>query len=256
MKHYYSIIRRIRKILRLISGKKEVEIHGVFVPLHLVNYGPSVKGLDRGNYEGSEASLIKRHLPAGSTVVELGASLGIISSVIGKTSPACLFCLEPLPTLAATARLMLARNCPEVRYQVLEYAIAPFDGHIDFSFYAKDNLSGKAGSWAGSQPVKVAARRLSTILQEEKIPGPYYLVSDIEGMEAGMLLEDAAAFESCAGMILEAHETDFKGRNYMPDDIFKICASLGFKLIERRVNVAFLTRVPVAAQAPEIKVSA
>jgi hypothetical protein len=106
-----------------------------------------------------------------------------------------------------------------------------------------DNMTGKAAGLSdGKRTFQVPARRLSTILAEEKIDGPFHLVCDIEGMEAALFLDDAGALANCNGVILEAHPTEYKGRAFSPDDIFRLCESLGFELIERRRNAAYFKR--------------
>jgi FkbM family methyltransferase len=238
-----SIKRRVNKTLRAVLRKKEVAIHGIIVPLELIHYEQALKELDRGTYEDAEAALIARYFKPGSTVVELGASLGIISAVIGKTAPARLVCVEALPDLAAAVERMLARNCPGVSHKVIECAIGPEDGQMSFTADETDNMTGKAAdSTDGKRTFQVPARRLSTILADEKITGPFHLVCDIEGMEAALFLDDAGALANCAGVILEAHPTEYKGRKFSPDEIFNLCESLGFELVERRRNAAYFKR--------------
>ncbi len=230
-------------LLRVGLRKKEVGIHGIVVPLALVPYEQAVKELDRGTYEDAEADLIARHFQPGWTVIELGASLGIISAVVGRTNPARLVCVEAMPELAAVVRGMLARNCPQVPHEVIACAIAPTDGVISFASGGDDTFTGRvANSATVAGVVQVPARRLSTILAEAKLDGPFHLVCDIEGMEAPLFLDDAGALERCEGMILEGHSTEYRGRQFSPDDIFQLAESLGFRMVERRRNAAYLTK--------------
>lgn len=243
---YLSVKRRVNKMSRILLRRKEASIHGITVPLEAVRTVHALKEIDRGTYEGSEAALVARYLTPGSTVVELGASLGIISSVIGKTAPARLVCVEAMPELAVSARRLLALNCPGVNSQVIQCAIAASDGVIAFDYTGHDSLAGRVSGLGPKKPhtMQVPAKCLSTILAEAAITGPFFLVSDIEGMEAALFLDDARAFACCSGMILESHYADYRGRQYTPDDVFALGESLGFKLVERIRNVAYLARVP------------
>jgi len=238
-----SIKRRVNMLLRVGLRKKEVSIHGIAVPLALVPYEQAVKELDRGTYEDAEAALIARHFKPGATVIELGASLGIISAVIGRTNPARLLCVEAMPELAAAVRGMLARNCPQVPHEVIACAIASADGMISFASGGDDTFTGRVAESATAPGiVQVPARRLSTILAEAKVTGPFHLVCDIEGMEVPLFLDDAGALARCEGMILEAHPTECHGRRFSPDDVFQLAESIGFQMVERRRNAAYLTK--------------
>ena len=124
---------------------------------------------------------------------------------------------------------MLARNCPGVPHKVIECAIAPADGTIPFDYLEGDNFTGRAKcSAANKRTIELPAKRLSTLLHSEGIGGPFYLVSDIEGMEVALLLDDAGALVCCAGLVIEAHYTEYQGRKFSPDDTFHLCESLGF----------------------------
>jgi len=243
---YLSIKRRINRVLRIILRKKEVKVHGVTVPLDLVTDRLALKLIDRRTYEGEEAALVNHYVARGSTVIELGASLGIISSVIGQLAPVRLLCVEALPELVAVAQRMLARNCPAVRYKVIQCAIAPTDGTIPFECAQGGSLTGKVvNSLANKRAIELPARRLSTLLAQEGVDDPFYLVCDIEGMEVALFLDDAVAFARCAGLVLESHSTEYQGRKFSPDEIFRLCESLGFELVERRKNVGYLKRIVI-----------
>jgi len=231
-------------LLRVGLRKKETGIHGIVVPLALIPDGQALKELDRGTYEEAEAALIARHFKPGLTVIELGASLGIISAVIGKTKPARLVCIEAIPEFAGVVRAMLARNCPQVAHEVVVCAIATTDGEISFAPAGDDTFTGRVvDSPTARGTIQVPARRLSSLLTQLKVNGPFHLVCDIEGMEVPMFLEDAGALAGCASLILEGHPTEYQGRKFSPDDVFELCQSLGFQLIERRRNAAYLARM-------------
>lgn len=238
-----SIKRRVNRCLRFCLRKKEARIHGIVVPLALIPDGQALKELDRGTYEDAEAALIARHFTPGATVIELGASLGIISAVIGRTNPARLLCVEAIPEFAEVVRAMLARNCPQVPHEVIACAIATSDGVISFAPAGDDTFTGRvATAPAANGTIQVPARRLSTLLAQLRVTAPFHLVCDIEGMEVPMFLEDAGALAGCAGLILEAHPTNHQGREFTPDAVFELCQSLGFEMIERRRNAAYLTK--------------
>ena len=61
-------------------------------------------------------------------------------------------------------------------------------------------------------------------------------------MEAPLFLDDAGSLARCEGMILEGHSTEYRGRRFSPDEVFQLAESLGFRLVERRRNAAYLTK--------------
>ena len=69
-------------------------LFGVEVPLALVPNRNILGQLDALSYEAKEARYIQAHLPAGAEVLELGASLGIVSSIILGRRPSRLVSYE------------------------------------------------------------------------------------------------------------------------------------------------------------------
>lgn len=140
--------------------------------------------LDALSYEAKEAQYIRAYLPAGVEVLELGASLGIGSSVIPGRRPARLVSYEAVGPLADVARQVVAHNHPAAPWGLIHCAVAA--------------ESAKA-------PVRVPAVSLAGAIARYRMPVTAWLVMDIEGMEWELARHQAAALRHFDGIIVECH---------------------------------------------------
>jgi hypothetical protein len=81
MRLWSSLRWRALALARACGYRANPRLFGVEVPLALVPNRNVLGQLDALAYEAKEARYIQAHLPIGVEVMELGASLGIVSSV-------------------------------------------------------------------------------------------------------------------------------------------------------------------------------
>ncbi len=189
-------------------------------------------------YESSEIRFIQRYLPANLDVIELGSSLGAVSAQIARRlAPGRrLICVEANPGLRGLASRNVHLNVPQAVVNALEAAIAYGTETVRFEIgrTSTDSRVGSAG-------VEVPAIRLGQVLEHTGI-GEYALVSDIEGAEAGIIVNDAAALGRCRFIVAELHATVNDGTVLSVDELLARLLSLGFILVARHGPVIVARR--------------
>jgi hypothetical protein len=86
------------------------------------------------------------------------------------------------------------------------------------------------GAHVDRRATSVPATTLGSVLREQSI-GPFVLISDIEGAEAGIIFDDRESLADCRQIIVELHRTTYKGTLYEPDDLAAAIEARGFQLI-------------------------
>ena len=193
-------------------------------------------------YESAELRLV-RHLKLTRDVVDLGASLGVVSSAAARRMPAGgqITCVEANSGVLALAESNVRANAPHV-------SVRPVHGAVEYGVDEGDPVSfdrGRlhVGSSKSDQPASngfsAPALRLRSIAPQ----GPYTLIMDIEGAEAAVFHEDSATLERCLQMLVELHETTYRGSVMGPRELLNIAADLGFREIASYGNSFILSRV-------------
>lgn len=193
--------------------------------------GAAKAALFFGLYEKSEIRFVERYLRPDLDTVELGASLGVVSSHIARRlDPGHrLVSVEANPTYLQRARENVARNAPGVRAELVHGAVdysAPGRSHVAFEV-AQGNLASHLATGAGGRVVEVPRVTLADLLSRNEI-GEYNLVCDVEGAEAGVLARDGAALGRCRRIIIELHQTRFDGREIGVEELRAAIERLGF----------------------------
>ena len=189
-----------------------------------------------GFYESAEIRFIQRYLPRDLDVVELGASLGVVSAHIGRR-------LEPgrrLVCVEANADLLpaLERN---VRANAKDVDLIALHGAIDYASRAEEVAFSKAEhnidsrlarEGEASTSVSVPRITVSELLERYRIED-FALVSDIEGAEAGLIECDKSALTRCRLIIAELHATRFQGCHLAVRDLVKQLEGQGFAVMDQ-----------------------
>lgn len=200
-----------------------------------------------GFYEDYELDFVRRYLPGDLDVVELGSSIGVLSSHIAQRllPERTLVCVEPNPHLIAVLDSNIRRNAPNSITRLLNIAV-DYSGGAEVPLSISSNTAWSKVDIArrelAGECVMVKAKTLSAILTEAAI-SRYALVCDIEGAEAGVIFADQAAFDGCQHIIIELHDTELQGRPVAVEESRKeIETVLGFTLIARRSNAFYFAR--------------
>jgi len=200
-----------------------------------------VSGLVFEAYEYSERYLIRKWLPRDYGVVELGASIGVISrEILHRINTAQqLTAVEADPLLAELARENIGRRFDRSRWRVLPTAIA-YGGKEALFVKGREHIAGKTGfgqETNGKEFFKVSARTFSSVLSEIGLQD-YSLVMDIEGAEYELIANDEEVLAQCQCVIAELH-----GDQMHKDAFCRVLTDIGMRMVEQKHSVVAFLRV-------------
>ncbi len=225
---------------RLVGAllRDDIRIRGCRIDTSGDVVAPAAKAaLFFGLYEKSEIRFVRRHLARDLDVVELGASLGVVSSHIAQhlAPQRRLVCVEANPRLLERARANVLRNAPGASVAFVHGAIDYSRGGGDTAAFSlsEGNLSSRLASpTTVGTVVSVPRVTLTGVLREHGLT-EYALVSDIEGAEAALLLADRDALQGCRALVIELHDAEVEGQRVGVEDSIRTIESLGFILRDR-----------------------
>ncbi|APZ95461.1 FkbM family methyltransferase [Fuerstiella marisgermanici] len=192
-----------------------------------------------GFYESAERRFVKRYLLPDVDVVELGSSIGAMSSQIAQRlqAGARMICVEANPRTQTTLTKNLDQNAAGLQVELIHAAIA-YDG-VDVEIgLSENNLSSfRERDASDVQRVMVPAVTLSNLLRQSGME-TYQLVADIEGAEAEILMKDGDALKNCSRVIIELHDTSVTGVSYCVAELVSMFEALGFTILDEYGPVA------------------
>lgn len=196
-----------------------------------------------GIYENAELRFVERYLRPDLDVVEIGASIGVVTSAIAlHQDPARrLVCVEANPQLIDLLRRNVASNAPGHPVEVVHRAISYGGRTVRFGL-GPTNASGQLDqAGTSTEAVEVPATTLAELLRERGITR-FALVADIEGAEAAIIDKDADALLRCEQILIELHATRFEGRDLGVEDLVRGIEAHGFTLRARHGPVCVFER--------------
>jgi FkbM family methyltransferase len=205
-------------------------------------------------YESAEIKMVRRGLAGAPAVVELGSSLGICAAHIAAGMPAGgrLVCVEADSRLIPVIEERLQRHAAHLETTVIHAAVtsprAAAQGHVAFARSSLTTASRVDRTRSDEDAVEAPALTLSHILREHAIE-EFALVSDIEGAEAEIILQDSASLERCQAAVFEFHDAE-TAEGWLPArELRNALVELGFGVTAARGNVALLARARPAQPA-------
>lgn len=139
-----------------------------------------------------------------SSVLDLGANIGLASIWLARQYDCEVIAVEPEPANADLARRNYALN--GVRGAVVEAAIGPRDETLPFAIDRASNLGSLRAAAEGRAVVDVVVRTPQSVMQEFGLDSIDLCKLDIEGGEQALLLEgDATWLRSVRGVLAELH---------------------------------------------------
>jgi FkbM family methyltransferase len=158
-----------------------------------------------GAYETLERYAVAKHLPRDRPVVELGASIGVVSCLTNKLLHRSIVhvCVEANPALLPVLEAHRARN--GCSFEIVHGAIAYGVDRIDFGI-AESTAAGSLSTTADTVgTVSVPATSLKEVLRNAGIER-CSLVCDIEGAEEALVRHDADVLrERVDTLVVEVH---------------------------------------------------
>ncbi len=210
----------------------DADFHGVQVNLRNPYLPDKVKAAVFWNlYESAEARLIRRWLPTDRPVVELGASLGIISRLILSRMTQPFICVEANPSLIPAIRYNL-KSFAKHPYSIIQKAIHYSGQPVSFIWKEGENLTGKIATQGGEL---VESTSLAAILKDNNLDS-ITLVMDIEGAEIEIIMEDQDALQKCDWIFAELHACEYQGQPFSVEQVSRSILERGFQLTARDGN--------------------
>jgi len=187
-------------------------------------------------YEIYERQIIQNNLPDHEPVIELGASIGVVSCTVNRrlAAPAQHVVVEANPELIPT--LKKNRDMNRCQFAIVEAAIGYGNDSIPFF----SNGMSLAGSIYGKgQTMEVPAKTLQAIAEDAGFRH-FTLISDIEGSEIGLLEHEMDFVREHVGLILmETHDETPYGEDGVKLVLEKLAAN-GFEMVDSiRNNYCF-----------------
>jgi FkbM family methyltransferase len=208
----------------VITGMPTCRIHGIRIKLDCSILPDNViSSLIGGTYELKEIRAMEHILRKGDCVLELGAGIGVISSVAARiTSNGQTICVEANPALLPYITSLHKDN--DIRAEVLNGVIARSDT-TKSEFYIRDDLwsSSFSPTPTYSRAIQIKNYNVSDLIQQYQ---PDILIGDIEGGEVCLL--DLTEFGSLRAIILEVHP-HLIGKDKI-DQLSEHISSKGFQL--------------------------
>lgn len=178
-------------------------------------------------YESAEVRFISKYLKNyEGTIVELGASIGVVSSTLAKANPnAKLFSFEAdkrfIPIIENNFKCNTISNakCFNEIIGASGYEFNP----------GEDNTMGKI-SKSNSDSTKMSS--LSQLIQKYNF-SEFVLVSDIEGAEYFVLNEDTSIFNLIPLLIIELHPIKIENVLISIEDLKGRIETLGYEILDQ-----------------------
>lgn len=224
---------------------KTLVVHGLEVPVSSDDVSPVIwKALQSGSYEGKEARWALRAARPDDRILELGAGIGVITSLLAGVPGAHVWAFEANPRAVTIARRVLAANRrPNV---TLAEGIAAAGPPRDFVFYLRrdfwmSSLVEHQGDYETTMTIQ--SFDIDHFIAAQKID---LLVMDIEGGEHDLLTK--AELPGVERLFLELHDHLYalagirdimealaaKGFGYDPRGSCGACVLFSRKLDEQR----------------------
>ncbi|MEW6088391.1 MAG: FkbM family methyltransferase [bacterium] len=237
----------IGKILSYFYNDK-IPFRGMVFNTSIPEISPATKAeLFWKIYESAEIRFIQKYLPESFDVIELGSSIGVVSSLIRKRlyKNACLICVEAHPALSRHIPVNLNLNRLYHNVECLNMAINYNKKSNNNVFFTPGHLSTTGRLTCGNpqhNSIMVKAVTLFELKSAYHI-NDFVLIADIEGEEVYIIRQDREALRDCQHIFFELHNTTYAGVPVSVDDMLKELIDIhGFYLQDRHDNVVYLNR--------------
>jgi FkbM family methyltransferase len=185
-------------------------------------------------YESPESRLIIKHLNRKNDVIEMGSSIGAVSSLIRKimNENKKLYCVEANPFLIDVIRSNLEKNKLLNNTQILNMAYLNGDKE-KVEIFINEMSENTSIFKQTDKKVEISTINISKIRQIYTLE-KFSLIMDIEGAEWS-IFNNPSDFDGCTELIAEIHKID--DDDYINIFIKKMKDHFNFDLIDRQRNV-------------------
>jgi FkbM family methyltransferase len=198
-----------------------------------------------GAYETAERFAVARYLPPDVPVIELGASIGVVSCLIDRVlhDGVVQIAVEANPMLIPTLERHRGDNGADFR--VVHAALAYGGGDVEFQV-SDSSVAGALGNAPNvTHTVKVPTTTLEAMLRDHAVER-CSLVCDIEGAEVEMIRREADVLRGRVHTIIMEVHPDLTGIAAV-EELFATLSAAGFERRWQRGDVVVLANRALAA---------
>lgn len=195
-----------------------------------------------GFYESAEMRLIPKFINAELPVIELGASLGIVScrAIAGLHKETSYTCIEANPYLIPFINKNIALHHPTKKEVAVKNLAIAYGGMEEVKIQITGNNTQGRITYEDTNNASAVLVKTSSLLPYSA--KPYTLICDIEGMEIEVLKNDATALNNCKYLFIELHKAWYLKAVYEVEELKTLIINMGFKLIGRDGNVFYFAK--------------
>lgn len=224
---------------RLVNGDR-FAVHGVKVTVPQ-NVDSEIRYIlaRKRPYEVPEARFVQTYLAPGTHVVELGGSIGVISTLVRRQiGPEALHIIvEANPELAAVCKHNASAEVKPDCTVMIEAAV-DYSGAAQVMFdFGHNAHTGRVSSQGHPVPTTTLAQ-VSSLLPD----GPAALVCDIEGAELDLIIAETEVLKRFELIILETHPHAYIDGSKSLAKMLDLLVSYGFAQAEDADDVLVFTR--------------
>jgi FkbM family methyltransferase len=184
--------------------------------------------------------LIEKYFYKGYDVIELGASLGVVSAhICQRAEPGRrIVIVEANPNLIPTVRVNVSKFTDNLNVRIANAVVSGITGVRQMDMILINNNAAYA-VLAGAEHESSAARvtvatiSLGELLRAYNVVEPYVLVMDIEGSELEVLENGGSALDGCRQLFLECHSVQRGEQGHSAQDVLDLAEVRGFRIVER-----------------------
>ena len=195
----------------------------------------------RGKYEREELGFISKYLPADKPVVELGGSIGGLSSFVRSrlNENAKQVVVEANPELAklcfANVALQPGSKNTSIISAAIDYTGKPF---VCFDLGDNEHVGRVNSQGSETKFIEVPVTTLEKLVSEN-LPEvqEFTLICDIEGAELDLVSNSTVLRNLCTLLIIETHPNFYTDGQTRCDQLIQEILSLGFTELEHSNTV-------------------
>jgi FkbM family methyltransferase len=182
-----------------------------------------------GIHEWEELQFCFRYLRPGDHFVDVGANVGVFSSLVGTRLPGVrITAVEPYPPIRRDLESNLALNNLDVT--IVDSAVGAESGEATFEILERDVLNRLAPEGAvvpTSKGIRVAVQTLDEILDGSS---PALIKIDVEGAELNVLRGTRRLLTTDAPVVLFEHCGHGNSFGVTPADVRSFLAEVGYRI--------------------------
>jgi len=226
-----ELVYKIIDLFTLGTGlRKKFNGYSVKIPTRFINYFPS-------DYEKENFSFLKAQAKPGSTVLDIGAHIGLFSVIASEITgdKGKIFSFEPSPSTTAFLKKTIHINSKDAVIEPVQQAMSNETGKITF-FVSDDKIdnSNSLVSYKDDRKltgIEVDMNTIDNFVATKKINNLSFIKIDVEGAEYDALRGGTTTFATQRpAFILAIHPIPIKAKGDKLEDIYDYVLKLNYSI--------------------------